>query len=178
MLHEVASGSLDPSSIAVPIPPTLKHVEYLEAEVTAIDFTSPTIAMVYGLKGQEKAIRFDQLLIAVGSQTRYPPGLRPHVLGMKTVQDALLLRNWLIGTLELAEIEPDAARRRALRTFVVAGGGFSGVETAGAINDFLHDIARRPYRRISDEFAIPGARHARRPSAAGIRRSARAVRLV
>jgi NADH:quinone reductase (non-electrogenic) len=150
MLHEVASGSLDPSSIAVPIRQTLRHVEFLEAEATAIDFTSRTVTIIYGLEGRARAIRFDHLLIAVGSQTRFPPGLRRYALGMKTIHDALLLRNRLIGILERAEIEDDADRRRALLTFVVAGGGFSGVETAGAINDFLRDIAPQ-YRRVSAE---------------------------
>lgn len=150
MLHEVASGSLDASSIVVPIRQLLGRVEFLEAEATAIDLATRTVTIVYGLEGRTETIRFDQLLIAVGSQTRFPPGLRRYALGMKTIHDALLLRNWLIGVLERAEIEDDADRRRALLTFVVAGGGFSGVETAGAINDFVRDIAPH-YRRVSAE---------------------------
>jgi NADH:ubiquinone reductase (H+-translocating) len=150
MLHEVASGSLDPSSIVVPIRQSLRRVEFLEAEATAIDFAARTVTILYGLEGRTAAIRFDQLLIAVGSQTRFPPGLRRRALGMKTIYDALLLRNWLIGILERAEIEDDADHRRALLTFVVSGGGFSGVETVGAINDFLRDIAPH-YRRVSAE---------------------------
>ncbi len=150
MLHEVASGSLDADSIVVPIRQELRHVEFLEAEADAIDFATRTVTITYGLHVRREEIRFDQLLIAVGSQTRFPPGLRRHALGMKTMHDALLLRNWLIGTLERAEIEDDADRRRELLTFVVAGGGFSGVETAGAINDFLRDIAPH-YRKVSAE---------------------------
>jgi NADH:ubiquinone reductase (H+-translocating) len=150
MLHEVASGSLDPSSIVVPIRQTLRRVKFLEAEATAIDFDARTVTIVFGVEGRKAAIRFDQLLIAAGSQTRFPPGLRRRALGMKTIYDALLLRNWLIGILERAEIEEDADYRRALLTFVVSGGGFSGVETVGAINDFLRDIAPR-YRRFSAE---------------------------
>ncbi len=150
MLHEVASGSLDANSIVVPIRQALRHVEFLEAEVTAVDLATRTVAITYGLEGRTDTIRFDQLLIALGSQTRFPPGLRRHVLGMKTIYDALLLRNWLIGILERAEIEDDAARQRELLTFVVAGGGFSGVETIGAINDFVREIAPH-YRRISAE---------------------------
>ena len=69
---------------------------------------------------------------------------------MKTIHDALVLRNWLIGLLERAEIEEDPERRRALLTIAVAGGGFSGVETIGAINDFLREVARH-YRRASAE---------------------------
>jgi NADH dehydrogenase len=150
MLHEVASGTLDPSSIVVPIRQALRRVEFLEAEATAIDFAGRTVTIIYGLDGRKVAIRFDQLLIATGSETRFPPGLRRRALGMKTIHDALLLRNWLIGILERAEIENDADRRRALLTFVVAGGGFSGVETIGAINDFLRDVAPN-YRRVTPE---------------------------
>lgn len=150
MLHEVASGSLDAASIVVPIRQELRRVEFLQANATAIDFPSRTVTIAYGFAGRTEAIRFDQLLIAAGSQTRFPPGIGRHALGMKTIQDALLLRNWLIGVLERAEIEEDPELRHTLLTFVVAGGGFSGVETVGAINDFLRDIAPH-YRRVSTE---------------------------
>jgi NADH dehydrogenase len=150
MLHEVASGSLEPSSIVVPTRQALRHVEFIEADATGIDFAARTVKIVYGVESRTSAIPFDQLLIAAGSQTRFPPGLRRYALGMKTIYDALILRNWLIGMLERAEIEDDAEQRRAFLTFVVAGGGFSGVETAGAINDFLHDIQPK-YRRVSRE---------------------------
>jgi NADH dehydrogenase len=142
MLHEVASGSLDPSSIVVPIRQTLKRVGFLQAETTAVEFDARTITTVYGLERRTRTIQFDYLLIAAGSQTRFPLGLRQHAHGMKTIHDALLLRNWLIALLERAEVEEDPERRRALLTIVVAGGGFAGVETVGAINDFLQDIAR------------------------------------
>ena len=148
MLHEVASGSLDPSSIVVPIRETLRQVEFLQAQTTAVDFDARTVTVAYGLDRRTRTIAFDQLLITAGSQTRFPPNLRPHVHGMKTIHDALVLRNWLIGLLERAEIEEDPARRRALLTIAVAGGGFSGVETIGAINDLLHQVARH-YRRAS-----------------------------
>jgi len=150
MLHEVASGSLDPSSIVVPIRETLRRVQFLQAHTKAVDFAARTVTVASGADRRARTIAFDQLLIAAGSQTRFPPGLRPHVHGMKTIHDALVLRNWLIGLLERAEIEEDPARRRALLTIAVAGGGFSGVETIGAINDFLHEVARH-YRRVSAE---------------------------
>ena len=148
MLHEVASGSLDPSSIVVPIRQALRRVAFFQAETTAVDFDARTVTTVYGLERRTRTIQFDYLLIAAGSQTRFPLGLRQHAHGMKTIHDALVLRNWLIGLLERAEVEEDPERRRALLTIVVAGGGFSGVETVGAINDFLHDIARH-YPRAS-----------------------------
>ncbi len=150
MLHEVASGGLDPSSIVVPIRQVLRRVELFQAEATAVDLDARTVTTVYGVERRTRTLRFDHLLIAVGSQARFPPGFRRHVHGMKNIHDAFLLRNWLIGLLERAEIEEDAERRRALLTIAVAGGGFSGVETIGAINDFLRDVARH-YRRASAE---------------------------
>jgi NADH:ubiquinone reductase (H+-translocating) len=141
MLHEVASGSLDASSIVVPIREALRRVKFVCAETTAVDFAERTVTVAYGLDRRTHAIRFDYLLITAGAQTRFPADLRPHTHGMKTIHDALVLRNWLIGLLERAEIEQDAASRRALLTIAVAGGGFSGVETIGAINDFVREIA-------------------------------------
>jgi NADH dehydrogenase len=148
MLHEVASGSLDPSSIVVPIRQVLRHVDLFQAEATAVDLAARTITTVDGVDRRTRTICFDYLLLAVGSQTRFPPGLSARAHGMKTIEDALVLRNWLIGLLERAEVEEDPERRRALLTIAVAGGGFSGVETVGAINEFLQDIARH-YRRAS-----------------------------
>jgi NADH:ubiquinone reductase (H+-translocating) len=150
MLHEVASGSLDPSSIVVPIRQVLRRVRLFQAEATAVDFDRRAITAVYGLERHACRIEFDHLLIAAGSQTRFPPALRRYAHGMKSIYDALVLRNWLIELLERAELEHDPAVRRALLTIVVAGGGFSGVETTGAINDFLRDVARH-YRRASVE---------------------------
>lgn len=150
MLHEVASGSLDPSSIVVPIRESLRRVQFLRAEATAVDLAARTVTVAYGLDRRTRTLGFDHLLVTAGSQTRFPPSLRPHVHGMKTVHDALVLRSWLIGNFERAEIEDDPARRRALLTIAVAGGGFSGVETIGAINDFLREVAPH-YRTASTE---------------------------
>jgi NADH dehydrogenase len=150
MLHEVTSGALDPSSIVVPVRQVLRHVRFFQAEVTAVDFAARTVTTVDGVDQRTRTVHFDHLLIAAGSQTRFPPGLRSRVHGMKTIHDALVLRNWLIGLLERAEVEPDRERRRALLTVTVAGGGFSGVETVGAINDFLREVARH-YPRTAGE---------------------------
>ncbi|PKO31316.1 MAG: NAD(P)/FAD-dependent oxidoreductase [Betaproteobacteria bacterium HGW-Betaproteobacteria-7] len=154
MLHEVASGSLDPSSIVVPIRQVLRRVQLLQAETTAVDFEARTVTTVHGLERQTRVLHFDYLLLAAGSQTRFPPALRRHVHGMKTIHDALLLRSWLIELLERAELEDNPERRRALLTIVVAGGGFSGVETISAINDFLRDVARHYPRALAEAPAL------------------------
>ena len=150
MLHEVAAGALEPSSIVVPVREALKRVQFLRAATTAVDFDRRSVTVAYGADGRTRTIGWDQLLITAGSQTRFPAALRPHVHGMKTIHDALVLRSWLIGMLERAEIEDDPVRRRALLTIAVAGGGFSGVETIGAINDFLREVAPQ-YRLATAE---------------------------
>ncbi|MDP9140984.1 MAG: NAD(P)/FAD-dependent oxidoreductase [Pseudomonadota bacterium] len=154
MLHEVAAGSLDPSSIVVPIRQVLRRVRLIQAEATGVDFERRTVTACYGLEQRVCTIGFDHLLIAAGSQTRFPPGLRQHAHGMKSIHDALVLRNWLIELLERAELEDDPAVRRALLTIVVSGGGFSGVETIGAINDFLRDVARHYPRACVERPAL------------------------
>ena len=174
MLHEVASGSLDPSSIVVPIRQALRRVAFFQAETTAVDFDARTVTTVYGLERRTRTIEFDYLLIATGSQTRFPLGLRQHAHGMKTIYDALVLRNWLIALLERAEVEEDPERRRALLTIVVAGGGFAGVETVGAINDFLRDIARH-YPRASAALPSLVLVEPHGATAPGIRAGARCI---
>jgi NADH dehydrogenase len=70
MLHEVASGALDPSSIVVPIRQVLRRVQYLEAEATGIDLANRTVTISYGLDPRSRTVEFDQLLIAAGSRKR------------------------------------------------------------------------------------------------------------
>ena len=142
MLHQVASGSLYPTRSLCRSARPCARKNSCERRPRRSTSTARTVTVAYGLDRRTRMIRFDHLLIAAGSQTRFPATLRPHVHGMKTIHDALMLRSWLIGNLERAEIEEDAASRRALLTIAVAGGGFSGVETIGAINDFLRQISR------------------------------------
>jgi NADH:quinone reductase (non-electrogenic) len=80
---------------------------------------------------------FDHLVLALGSETGYfgIPGVAEHALGIKTLGHAVMLRAGVIAMLEAASVEPDPDRRKRMLTFVVAGGGFAGVETVGAIND-------------------------------------------
>jgi NADH dehydrogenase FAD-containing subunit len=78
---------VDASSIVVPIRQVPRHVVFLEAEATAIDFATRTVPITYGLEARTDIIRFDKLLIAVGSQTRYRAGFRRQALGMKTIYD-------------------------------------------------------------------------------------------
>ena len=94
-------------------------------------------------------IPYDHLVIAVGSSTDLSmlPGVAEHAFPFRTLGDALFLRNHMIGVLEIAEVEEDPEKKRALLTFVVAGAGYTGVEVAAEINDFMREAARS-YRHV------------------------------
>src|SRR5262249_48620615 len=95
-------------------------------------------------------LRYDVMVLACGTNANleFVKGMGAHALPLKTLGDALFLRNRIIARLEQAELQPDTVHRRWLTTFIVVGGGFSGVETAGELADFLY-ASLRYYKRIS-----------------------------
>ena len=103
----------------------------------------------YGIRELKRELPFDYLVLALGSETNYfgIPGVAEQALGIKTLRDAVMLRSGVLAMLEAASVEPDPERRKRLLTFVVAGGGFAGVETVGAINDLARQSLRH-YGRI------------------------------
>jgi NADH dehydrogenase len=144
MLHEVAASDLDMSNIVNPIRKMLRRSRFIEAIVEKIDLADKKVTIGYGLPRQRRDIEYDFLLIALGSETRFVngSGLKENAVSIKTLDDAVFLRNRMIALLEAASIETDEALRARRLTFVVAGGGFAGVETIGAMNDFLRDSMR------------------------------------
>ena len=145
MLHEVAAGDLQPSDIVNPLRRILRHVKVVEAEVDAIDLRARKVSCVAGLRDVRREFEFDHLLLAIGSETHFfdMAGVRDWAATMKTLSDAALLHNTMVALLETAALQADAPARRQLLTFVIAGGGFAGVETTGAVNDFIRETA--PY---------------------------------
>ena len=143
MLHEVAAGDLDPSDIVNPLRRILRHVKIVQADVQAIDLNGRRLRFSGGVAKLEFELEFDHLLLALGSETNFLdlPGLSDWAVTMKSLSDAALLRNRVIALLEEATLQDDPAARRRLLTFVIAGGGFSGVETTGAVNDFVREAA-------------------------------------
>ena len=139
MLHEVAAGDLDVSDIVSPARQVLKHVVCLEAEVERIDLNERRVTVAYGVYRRQKELFYDHLVIALGSETNFfkLPGVEERALTMKSLSDAFYLRNHALALLEIASLTEDGAARRAMLTFVVAGGGFAGTETIGALNDYL-----------------------------------------
>ncbi len=144
MLHEVAANALDPSDIVSPLRQMFRRVQVLEAEVQHIDLPARRVVATYGPSHRVRELEYDQLVIAAGSEDNFfgNAELAARALTMKTLTDAMLLRNRVIALLEDAVLETDAERRRAMLTFVIAGGGFAGVEVIGALNDFLRAALR------------------------------------
>jgi NADH dehydrogenase len=142
MLHEVAASDLDITDIVNPIRAMLHHVEFFEGTVENIDLVGRSVIVSHGQESHKHQLEYDQLLIALGSVTNFfhLPGLEEVSLTMKSLGDAILVRNHLISTLETADFECFAGKKSEL-TYVVCGGGFAGVETIGALNDFLREGA-------------------------------------
>jgi NADH:quinone reductase (non-electrogenic) len=152
MLHEVAAGDLSPSDIVNPLRRILRRVNVVQAEIDAIDLAKKKVRCLGGLRDVELEFEFDHLLLALGAETNFfdIPGVRDWAVTMKNLADAALLRNRMVALLEEASLRNNETARRELLTFVTAGGGFSGAETTGAINDFLRETARF-YPTIKEE---------------------------
>ena len=144
MLHEVAAGDISPGDIVNPLRRILRRIKVVVAEVEAIDLTKRAVRCRNSLQDVERTFEFDHLLLALGAETNFfnTPGARESAVTMKNLADAALLRNRMVALLEEASLHNDEAMQRELLTFVTAGGGFSGAETTGAVNDFLRDTAR------------------------------------
>lgn len=144
MLHEVAAGDLDPADIVSPLRKMVRHVRLVQGEVAEIDLRARVVRYDVGALRQPREIAYDHLLLALGSETHYfgKSDVEAAAMTMKSLADATLLRNHLIAAFEEAAQEVDESRKRRLMTFVFAGGGFAGVETAGAVNDLLRHALR------------------------------------
>jgi NADH dehydrogenase len=138
MLHEVAASDLDLTHIVNPIRKLLRRVKFFEGDVESVDLAAGEVTVAHGRGHHHHVLEYDRLLIALGSTTNFfnLPGLEERALTMKSLGDAIHLRNHLIAQLE--EADPECvADREPLLTFVVAGGGFAGVETIAGMTDFL-----------------------------------------
>ena len=140
MLHEVAASDVDITHIVSPLRALLRRARIIVGEVRFVDLAQRRVVVSHGLDPHEHQLEYDHLVIALGSTTNFYglPGLADHALTMKTLGDAIHLRNRVIALLEQAATECDSGDR-SLLTVVVAGGGFAGVETIAALNDFIRD---------------------------------------
>ena len=145
MLPEVISGTIGMLDVVSPIRRLLPRTDLHVREVESIDLEKKVVVTSPGFRPHPHIIPFDHLVIALGSVTDFRGlrGLPEHAFPFKNLGDALNLRNHVIRALDEASIERhDEALRKQLLTFVVAGGGFSGVEVVAELNDFVREVAR------------------------------------
>jgi NADH dehydrogenase len=151
MLHEVAASDLDLTTIVNPARKMLQRVRFFAGEVDRIDIEKRNAVVSHGFDHHRHTLEFDLLVLGLGCVTNLYgiPGLQEHALTMKSLGDAMRLRNHLIAHLE--EADSDCCEVKEPRvTFVVAGGGFAGVETVAGINDFVRS-ALRSYPNLAED---------------------------
>lgn len=149
LLPEVVGASVLPGHVQAPLRQMLKRTRIRMVTVDRIDFDERKVLYHNNEPGE---LHFDQLVFACGvaANTSMLDGLRQHALPLKTVGDALLIRNKVIERLEQATIHPDEKRRKQLTKFIVIGGGFSGVEVAGELRDLLNEACKY-YKNVEPE---------------------------
>jgi NADH:ubiquinone reductase (H+-translocating) len=152
MLHEVAASDLDVTHIVNPIRKLVRRVRFFDGIVESVDLGRRLVGVSHGDAHHHHDLPYDHLVIGCGAITNFfgIPGLEERALTMKTLGDAIALRNRLIAQLEEADFECSIGQRDHLLTLVVAGGGFSGVETVGAVNDFVRE-ALKFYPHLGEE---------------------------
>src|SRR5438874_6005809 len=152
MLHEIAASDLEITNIVNPLRKLLRKVDVLVGDVNQVDLRNKRVLISRGYRKPLQKLDYDHLVIALGSTTNFYdlPGLAELAVPMKSLRDAIQLRGQILRYLEEANSEDDPAERRSSLTFVVAGGGFAGVETVPALNDFVRE-ALPFYPNLSEE---------------------------
>jgi NADH dehydrogenase len=158
MLPEVASGMIETRNIVTPVRSFCKKAKFYEAKIESIDLANKQLTFTHAIGRQsqpsdlhEHIMKYDYVVIALGSENNFfkMSDVQKCSFTMKSINDAIILRNHIINVLEQASLEEDNIElRKSLLTFVVAGGGFNGVESVGAINDFIRESIKDYYKNI------------------------------
>jgi NADH dehydrogenase len=144
LLPGAAAGTLEPRHVVVPLREELEWTDIRLARVTGADPVLHELH-VHTAGDRDESIRYDQLIVALGSVSRVlpVPGLAEHALGFYTLSEAIALRNGAIRNLEIAESLADPEERREWLTFVFVGAGYAGVEGIAELQDFVADVLDR-----------------------------------
>src|SRR5256712_10218137 len=148
LLYQVATAGLEPEEIARPVRAILRrqsNAEFRMTEVTGLDASGKRIVTADG------PIPYDYLILAVGGQTNYfgLESVPRHGFGLKDIPEAIRIRNQVLHAFERAMLESDPERRRTELTFVVVGGGPTGVEMAGALSELIRLVLVKDYPRLN-----------------------------
>jgi len=148
LLYQVATAGLEPEEIARPARAILRgqrNFDFRMVNVTRVDFAAKRLETSAG------PISYDFLVLAPGGETNFfgLESMQRHGLGLKDIPDAIEIRNHVLTCFEQAMLEPDAEKRRALLTFIVVGGGPTGVEMAGALSELIRLVLVKDYPRLN-----------------------------
>jgi NADH dehydrogenase len=147
LLYQIATAGLSPGEIAHPVRAILrrqKNFQFRLAEVEAVDFQKRILQTTTG------PVSYDYLVLAVGSETNYfgMDSVRLNGFDLKDLDDAIAIRNHILTCFEIAAQESDREKRRALLTFVIVGGGPTGVECAGAISELIRLVLVKEFPEL------------------------------
>ena len=148
LLYQVATAGLEPEQIAKPVRAILRgqrNLDFRMVEVTGVDLVARRLETSAG------PVPYDHLILALGGETNFfgLDSVARHGFGLKGVDEAVAIRNHVLTCFEQAMLEPDPERRRARLTFVVVGGGPTGVEMAGALSELIRLVLVKDYPRLN-----------------------------
>ncbi|GAA1889365.1 NAD(P)/FAD-dependent oxidoreductase [Paeniglutamicibacter psychrophenolicus] len=151
-LPEVAGGQIEPRHVVVSHRQHLKHAELINGRVSAIDHKNNK-AVIVPVVGEPFELEYRDVVLAAGAVTRtFPiPGLADEGIGLKSIEEAVALRNRILERIESASLMTDASERKRALSFVVVGGGFAGIETIAEIEDMARHAAALNGRIGKDE---------------------------
>ena len=173
MLPDVVSGTIEPIHIATPIRALCnKRTKFYEAGIVSIELQNKQVVIIHSVNDNNKIVqtnwqqiqgsnicyhilKYDYLVLAVGNETNFfgNPNIANNAFTIKTLHDAIILRDHIINMLEQADLEyQNEERLKRLMTFVVVGGGFAGVETIGEINSFIHNSISNFYHNVKTKY--------------------------
>jgi NADH dehydrogenase len=158
MLPEVSSGMIETRHIVTPVRDFCKKASFYEANVQSMDLDNKRVVLTHAIGRQsnptawdQHILKYDYLVIALGSENTFfgMHDVEENAFTMRTIDDAIILRNHIISILEQANLEDtNVVLRKELLTFLVVGGGFNGVETVGELNHFIRDNIRDYFKNI------------------------------
>jgi NADH:ubiquinone reductase (H+-translocating) len=159
MLPEVSSGMIETRNILTPVRAFCNRARFYEADIESIDLKSKEVVITHMIGKQTRPndlrrhkLKYDNLVLALGSETNFfgMNDVAEHAFTIKNIGDAIQIRNHVINMLEQADVEhEDNSLKQSLMSFIVIGGGFSGIETVGELNDFVRDSIKHFYHNIN-----------------------------
>ncbi|MFQ5496973.1 MAG: NAD(P)/FAD-dependent oxidoreductase [Nitrosopumilus sp.] len=153
MLPEMATGIIEPRHIATPIRRFCKRAQFHQAKVVDIALNSKQVTIQRMTDKSKRILCYDYLVLAMGGKTNFFGNfnIEKNSLTIKSLDDAIKIRNHVISMLEDADQEKNLGLQKKIMAFVVIGGGFSGVETVGELNDFVREASKKFYRNIHED---------------------------